>query len=47
MFNKGSYGKRTDYEQDSAEVIGNNCYVPTSGYCLVEYVQYLTGEDCK
>ena len=32
--NRSEYGKITDYKQDIVEVIGKNCYIPTSGYCF-------------
>ena len=41
------YGKGTDFLKDILEVIGNNCYIPSSGYCFLKCINYLTGKDYK
>ena len=47
-FNKvkrSDYGKGMDFRQDIIEVIGYNCYIPTSGICFRKCIDYLTGKD--
>ena len=43
--NRSQYGKGTDFKQDFAEFIGNNCYLPASGICFIMCLNYLTGKD--
>ena len=43
--NRSEYGKATNFKQDIVEVIGDNCYIPTSGYCFIIWINYLTGTD--
>ena len=45
--NRSEYGTRTDFWQDFLEFVGHNCYNPTSGFCLIKYINYLTGKDYK
>ena len=40
-------GEGTEYRRDIDEVIGNNCYNPTSCSCFVSSNDYLTGKDYK
>ena len=34
-----------DFEQDINEVFGKTCYLPTSGYCVINCSVYLTVND--
>ena len=43
--NRSEYGKGTAFKQYIAEVIGNNCYIPTRGHCSIKCINYLKGED--
>ena len=45
--NKSQYGKGCDFKHDITEYRGNNCYIPTNGYCFVKSVNFLTGGDYK
>ena len=38
-------GTGTDFKQDVAECIGNNCYIPKSGNCFAKCIIYLTGKN--
>ena len=39
------YGEETDCKEGFVEVIGNVCYISTSGFCFVEGINYLTSKD--
>ena len=45
--NRSEHGKGSDNKQDVVEVIGNNCYIPTSGFCSVKCNKHLTGKDFR
>ena len=50
QFNKvirSQYGNGGDFKHEIIECRGNNCFIPTKGYCLVKCVNFLTGEDYK
>ena len=40
--NRSQYGRGTDFKQVIVEYIGNNCYIPTSGNCLIKCINYFT-----
>ena len=43
---KGSaYGKGSNYMQEIVEYHGQNCYIPTSGLCFIECINYFTIKD--
>ena len=43
--NRSQYGRGTDFKQDIVEHIGNNCYIPTSGKCFINCINYFTKKD--
>ena len=43
--NRSQYGRGTDFKQDIVEYIGNNCYIPTSGNCFINCINYFTKKD--
>ena len=45
--NRGQYGNGCDFKHEIFEYRGNNCFIPTKGYCFVKCVKFLTGEDYK
>ena len=45
--NKSQYGNVCDFKYELIQYRGNNCFIPTKGYCFVEYINFLTGEDYK
>ena len=50
QFNKGKtseYGNGCDFKHEIIEYQGNNCFIPTKGYCFVKCINFLTGEDYK
>ena len=50
IFNKvkrSQYGNGCDFKHEIIEYQGNNCFIPTKGYCFVKCVNFLTGQDYK
>ena len=45
--NRSQYGNGCSFDKIIIEYRGNNCYIPTKGYCFVKCVNYLTGQDYK
>ena len=41
--NRSQYDRGTDFKQDIVELLGNNCYNPTSGNCFLKSKNDLTG----
>ena len=49
-FNKvirSHYGNGCSFDRKTIEHRGNNCYIPTKGYCFVKCIIFLTGRDYK
>ena len=50
QFNKvkrSQYGNGCDFKHEIIEYRGNNCFIPTKGYCFVKCINFLTGQDSK
>ena len=50
QFNKvkrSQFGNGCDFKHEIIEYRGNNCYIPTKGYCLIKCINFLTGQDYK
>ena len=50
QFNKvkrSQYGNGCDFKLEIYEYLANNHYIPTKGYCFVECIIFLTGQDYK
>ena len=50
IFNKvkrSQYGNGCDFKHEIIEYRGNNCFIPTKGYCFVKCINFLTGQDYK
>ena len=45
--NKSQYGNGCDFKHEIIEYRGNNCFIPTKGYCFVKCISFLTGQDYK
>ena len=45
--NRSQYGNGCDFKHEIIEYRGNNCFIPTTGYCFVKCIIYLTGQDYK
>ena len=45
--NRSQYGNGCSFDKIIIEYRGNNCYIPTKGYCCVKCINYLTGQDYK
>ena len=49
-FNKvkrSDFGNGCDFKHEIIEYRGNNCFIPTKGYCFVKCINFLTGQDYK
>ena len=44
---RSQYGNGYDFKHQIIEYRGNNCYIPTKGYCYVKCINFLTGQDYK
>ena len=44
---RSQYGIGCDFKHEIIEYRGNNCFIPTNGYCFVKCVNFLTGVDYK
>ena len=47
LANRSQYGNGCDFKHEFIEYKGNNCFIPTKGYCFVKCVNFLTGQDYK
>ena len=45
--NRSQYGNGCSFDQIIEEYVGNNCFIPTKGYCFIKSVNFLTGQDYK
>ena len=45
--NRSQYGNGCSFDKIIIEYRGNNCFIPTKGYCFVKCINYLTGRDYK
>ena len=45
--NRSQCGNGCDFKHESIEYQVNNCFIPTKGYCFVNYINFLTGGDYK
>ena len=45
--NRSQYGIGCDFKHEIIEYRGNNCFIPTKGYCFVKCINYLTGQYYK
>ena len=44
---RSQYGKGCDFKHEIIEYRGNNCFIPTKGYCFNKCFNFLTCEDYK
>ena len=45
--NRSQYGNGCDFKNEIIKYRGNNCFIPTKGYCFVKCGNFLTGQDYK
>ena len=45
--NRSQYGNGCSFDKVIIEYQGNNCFIPTKGYCFVKCINCLTGQDYK
>ena len=43
--NRSHYGNGCDFKHEIVQYEGNNCFIPTKGYCFVKYNNFLTGKE--
>ena len=42
--NRSQYGNGCDFKHEIIEDRGNNCFIPTKGYCFVKSINFITGQ---
>ena len=47
LVNRSQYGNVCDFKYDFIENWGNNCFLPTKGYCSVKCINFIRSEDYK
>ena len=47
LVKRSQFGTGCNFKHEIIEYRGNNCYIPTKGYCFVKCINFLTGEDYK
>ena len=47
LVNRSEYGNGCHFKHEIVEYQGNNCFIPTKGYCFVKCINFLTGKDYK
>ena len=47
VVNRSQYGNGCSFDKVIVEYRGNNCFIPTKGYCFIKCINFLTGEDYK
>ena len=45
--NRSQYGNDCSFDKIIIEYRGNNCFIPSKGYCFVKCIKYSTGQDYK
>ena len=45
--NRSQYGNGCGFDKIIIEYKGNNCFIPTKGYCFMKCINHLTGQDFK
>ena len=45
--NRSQYGNGWSFDKIIIEYRGNNCLIPTKGYCFIKCINFLTGQDYK
>ena len=45
--NRSQYGNGCDFKHEILEYRGNNCFIPTKGYCFVKRVNFSAGKNYK
>ena len=45
--NRSQYGNGCGFDKIIIEYRGNNCFIPTKGYCFIKCINFLTGQDYK
>ena len=44
---RSQYGNGCNFDQKIIEYPGNNCYIPSNGYCFIKCINYLAKSDYK
>ena len=43
LVERNSYGKGAVFKQIFVDVLGNNTYIPPSGYCIMKFIHLIIG----
>ena len=43
--NRSQFGNGCDFKHEIIEHRGNNCFIPTKGYCFVKCINFFTGQN--
>ena len=44
LVNRSQYGNGCDFKHEINEYRGENCFIPTKGYCFVKCINFITGD---
>ena len=47
LANRSQYGNGFDFKHGIIKYQGDNCFIPTIGYCFVKCINFITGEEYK
>ena len=47
LVKRSQYGNGCNFDQNTIEFRGNICFIPTKGYCFVNCINFITGQDYK
>ena len=47
LVNRSQYVNGCDFKHEIIEYRGNNCFIPTKGFCFGKCINFLTGQDYK
>ena len=47
LVDRNQYGNGCDFKHEIIEHRGNNCFIPTKGYCFIKFISFLTGQNYK
>ena len=45
--NRSQYVNACEFKHEVIEYQGNNCFIPTKGYCFVKCINFITGQNYK
>ena len=45
VFKRSNYGNDCDFKHQIIEYRGNNCFIPSNGYCFIKLINYVTNSN--